>query len=327
MVLAVVAAALALALAAPRPGRADQGLSRLHSQADRQRARERLLAADVARLRRMVARIEAQLATLERRRAEVRADIDADEARLLAVRAALRAEHARLVRLRLRLTRARGVLARRLVAMYQTPPQDIVTIALDAGSFSELLDRGEFLRLIGAQDERIVDAVRTARADARAAVERMAAEQARLQRVIAAMTARRNALASMSAAISRRRATLTRARAVRAATLRATRADRRRVEARIGALERAAAAADRGGGGPWAIPWPVVQCESGGQNLPPNAAGASGYYQILPSTWRLYGGSGHAAYLAPKGEQDRVAARIWQGGGPASWVCADLVGI
>ena len=33
---------------------------------------------------------------------------------------------------------------------------------------------------------------------------------------------------------------------------------------------RAPRAAPAGPGGPWAIPWPIVQCESGGQNLPPN---------------------------------------------------------
>jgi hypothetical protein len=80
-------------------------------------------------------------------------------------------------------------------------------------------------------------------------------------------------------------------------------------------------------GGPWAIPWPIVQCESGGQNTPPNSAGASGYYQIMPATWRGFGGSGPHAYLAPKAEQDRVAAKIWNGGrGASNWVCAALVG-
>ena len=49
-------------------------------------------------------------------------------------------------------------------------------------------------------------------------------------------------------------------------------------------------------------------CESGGQNLPPNSAGASGYYQIMPGTWTQYGGTGPAAYLASKAEQDAVAA-------------------
>ena len=78
----------------------------------------------------------------------------------------------------------------------------------------------------------------------------------------------------------------------------------------------------------WAIPAAIVLCESGGQNLPPNSAGASGYYQILPSTWKLFGGSGRAAYLASKSEQDGVASRIWNGGaGASNWVCAAIVGI
>jgi hypothetical protein len=71
-----------------------------------------------------------------------------------------------------------------------------------------------------------------------------------------------------------------------------------------------------------------VLCESGGQNLPPNSAGASGYYQIIPSTWKLFGGTGPAAYLASKAEQDAVASRIWRGGaGASNWVCAGIVGI
>jgi hypothetical protein len=70
-----------------------------------------------------------------------------------------------------------------------------------------------------------------------------------------------------------------------------------------------------------------VQCESGGQNLPPNSAGASGYYQFLVETWRGLGGSTPQAYLASKAEQDRLAAQLWNGGsGAGNWVCAALVG-
>ncbi|MGI8715779.1 MAG: transglycosylase family protein, partial [Solirubrobacteraceae bacterium] len=83
-----------------------------------------------------------------------------------------------------------------------------------------------------------------------------------------------------------------------------------------------------GGSGGWAIPYAIVLCESGGQNDPPNSAGASGYYQIIPSTWKLFGGTGPAAYLASKAEQDLVASRIWRGGaGASNWVCAGIVGI
>jgi hypothetical protein len=76
--------------------------------------------------------------------------------------------------------------------------------------------------------------------------------------------------------------------------------------------------------GPWAIPASIVECESTYQNLPPNSAGASGYYQIIPSTWISYGGGQYAsqAYLASKAEQDIIAAKIWDGGnGAGQWVC------
>ena len=80
--------------------------------------------------------------------------------------------------------------------------------------------------------------------------------------------------------------------------------------------------------GGWAIPYAIVLCESGGQNLPPNSAGASGYYQIMPATWRGEGGTGPAAYLASKAEQSAVAARLWNNGaGASNWTCAAMVGI
>ena len=69
-----------------------------------------------------------------------------------------------------------------------------------------------------------------------------------------------------------------------------------------------------------------MQCESGGQNLPPNYAGASGYYQFMVATWKGLGGSTPQAYQASKAEQDRLAARLWAGGaGRGNWVCASLV--
>ena len=47
--------------------------------------------------------------------------------------------------------------------------------------------------------------------------------------------------------------------------------------------------------------------------MPPNRAGASGYYQIIPSTWRGFGGTGPAAYLASKAEQDRTVEALVKG--------------
>jgi muramidase (phage lysozyme) len=63
-------------------------------------------------------------------------------------------------------------------------------------------------------------------------------------------------------------------------------------------------------------------CESGGNfNAVNPSSGAGGAYQILPSTWRLYGGSGAPQDGSPS-EQSNIAAQIWADSGPSAWVCA-----
>ncbi len=324
--LAVAGAACLLGPIAPT-GAQSQG--ELESRADRARSREQSLAGDVARLGRIVAQLDRELAVVGRRKAEVEAELAADQARLDAVRARLREQRRRVARLRARLREAQTVLSARMVELYKTPQPDVVTVVMKARGFADLLEQATYVKFVGRQDARIIHVVRAARRDAAGAVRTLQREETRRQTVTQAVAARRTALVGISAALSSRQSAAASARAARATALSSTRANRRNLEARIAALEAARAREARasGPGGPWAIPWPIVQCESGGQNLPPNSAGASGYYQILPSTWELYGGSGPAAWKASKAEQDRVASRIWAGGSGASqWVCAALVG-
>ena len=63
-------------------------------------------------------------------------------------------------------------------------------------------------------------------------------------------------------------------------------------------------------------------CESGGNYGAVNpSSGAGGAYQIMPSTWDLYGGEGAPQDASPA-EQDAIAAQIWADAGSAAWVCA-----
>jgi peptidoglycan hydrolase CwlO-like protein len=324
--------ALALGVGVALPSAAQDDPGALREDVDRAKARELRLSSDVGRLDAIAAKVQRQLATLEARRAEVQADLDRDEARLATVRTELDGERKRVERLRRRLAQARELLADRLVTRYKATDVDVVSVVLNASSFANLMERADFLKRIQRNDEEIVIGVREARADAVREERRLEQAERRQREIVAALTVRRDALASMGAAVAARRESLLRIRAARAAALAATRRDRRGVEQRLRAAERAMARAATAGApaaiptGGWAIPWPIVQCESGGQNLPPNSAGASGYYQFMPATWKGLGGKGPHAYLRPKAEQDALAARLWDGGrGAHNWVCAGLV--
>ena len=307
---------------------ADEGTlrDRIHSR----RTHERALAGAAAQLGRLERATAREVAILSQRVASAQAALNTAVARQQATAARLAAARARLARLRIRLGQVRARLATVLLARYENGAPDLVTVVLNADGFPQLLETVDFLRRVQHADARLLDEVRTAKADAaRERAELIVLE--RRQRLIAlAVRRRRDALAGIEAGLRARQAALAQAHAARLAALHRTRAGRLRAQHELNRLlaARRRAAMASGPGGPWAIPWPVVQCESGGQNLPPNSATASGYYQITDDTWHGLGGATKHAYQAPKAEQDRRAAQLWNGGaGAANWVCAVLVGI
>ena len=328
--LALLAALVAAwAIAAGPAGGADRADSLRDAISDK-RERERTLSGSVARLARLERATAREVAVLERRVAAVRRDVVA--ARAILDRTVERRDRAqaRALRLRKRLTQSRTQLAHLLRERYAGGRPDMVTVVLSADGFANLLETADFLKRIQRADEQILAAVRAGRSDAVAHKRVLARLEARRRAAAETVARRHRALTAIAAGLNSRRAALRQARAARSAALSGSRRSRKRAER---ALERLLAQRNRaigqvGPGGPWAIPWVIVQCESGGQNLPPNWASASGYYQFITATWKGLGGSTPHAYLASKAEQDRLAARLWDGGrGAHNWDCAALVGI
>jgi peptidoglycan hydrolase CwlO-like protein len=318
----------AAALLAPGTRAADTGS--LRSQVQRDRSREQGLSSAVAHLGRLERAASRDVALLQGRLDAAQADLGAWQGRLAATQSRLRAARRHLGRLRLRLAADRRTLAAMLQGSYMADKPDLVGVVLEAHGFADLLERLSFARRVQDANAVVLGAVRRARDATVREQHDLAVLVPRQRAATEAVQRERDALAAIGAGLRRRQAALAAARGARLAALHATRAGRRRAQrtlARREAEQAAAAQQTAGPGGPWAIPWPVVQCESGGQDLPPNGAGASGYYQILDTTWRGLGGSTPHAYQAPKAEQDRLAAALWDGGrGAHNWVCAALVG-
>ncbi len=331
--LALLGAAAALPL-----NSSAQSIGQLNSQLGQTQSRAGSLSSSIASLDHLISTLGSQISLVQAREAAVRQELASDRSRLAEVQGALGRERMLLNALRARLARARLILSRQLISDYESSKPNIVTVVLDAHGFSDLLNQLSYLHTAERQQQALIKITRLAKAQADSAAARLARLEASDRQITNAAAIRARALAGMNALLSSKQAALQHARAAQDAALSAARAKGRALQAAISKLQAQQAAAQAAQQGPapvalgpsggWAIPYAIVLCESGGQNLPPNSAGASGYYQIIPSTWRLFGGAGPAAYLASKAEQDAVASRIWNGGaGASNWVCAGIVGI
>jgi hypothetical protein len=301
---------------------------------------EQALASKVAKLNRQAAALAGQIALVESREASERTLLATYKRREAADRAAIARERRHLAALRMILSRSQTVLAADLVTEYEQPQPSIVSLIVDAGNFQKLLDGIEYVSSIKRHEESVINRTLTAKAGAEATTAHLAALRRNDAADVHAAASQSEALQGMNALLDSRKSALADERAAQSAALAASKTKGSKLLVAISTIQKEEASAEQaarqisygGSGVPlsagWAIPISIVLCESGGQDLPPNSAGASGYYQIIPSTWRGFGGRGPAAYLAPKAEQDEVASRIWNhGAGARNWVCAGIVGI
>lgn len=225
-----------------------------------------------------------------------------------------------------RLRRSRAILAQRLVAIYESGTPSTASLVFGSGDYQEFLTRTDYLRAISESDSALADRV----AEVRATVHRQVLQVADLKAEAVAYDERLEAArAEIGAVRAEAEATAGRLAAIkssREASLATLKSDISNWVGEIQAAREASAAeaeeeVGRWLGGPYAIPTYIVMCESGGNYSALNpSSGAGGAYQILPSTWELYGGKGEPQN-ASKAEQDRIAGEIWEDSGPSAWVC------
>ena len=284
----------------------------------------------------LAADIEAKTAALAgaRARATAAAQREAELASVLArgrERAAVLAERvteaeARLAEARERLRAAVAVLEERLVEIYKGEMPDATTLLLDAHGYEDLITRADYLQQIEDADASLVSRVRELReqveSELAAVREARAQQEAFNERVETAHTQ----IAAARADAEGKAAALADARAAQADSLAGLRSQVDDWTAQVQKLQQVSQAqAQQEVGdwvGDWAIPSSIVMCESGGNFGAVNpSSGAGGAYQILPSTWKLYGGEGSPNEASPA-EQNEIAEQIWADSGSSAWACA-----
>jgi septal ring factor EnvC (AmiA/AmiB activator) len=242
--------------------------------------------------------------------------------------AKLKATQHRLAVEKARLQRSRAVLAERLVAIYESGTPSTADLVFGAGSYQDFVTQSDYLRAISEADSTLADRV----AEVRAAVHDQVLAVADLKTEAIAyderLEAARSEIASVREAAQAAAARLQSLQGSREASIATLKSDIAEWVDQIQEAHLAESEAEaeeevgRWLGGPYSIPTYIVMCESGGNYGAVNpSSGAGGAYQILPSTWELYGGQGEPQN-APKAEQDRIAAEIWADSGGSAWVCA-----
>jgi septal ring factor EnvC (AmiA/AmiB activator) len=285
------------------------------------------LAAKLQAAQAELAAAEQEAAAASAREERLSALLASGEQRAARLAGKVRRTQRRLAAEKRRLRRARDVLAARLVAIYESGAPSTASVLLAASDFDELATRSEYLERIERSDAELADRVAQVRRTVAGALELIASLKAKVDAYNARLVAARSEISAVrrdAEAASGRLHALAAERSATLATLKS------RIGEWVDDIEAAEAASqaeaegtvERWLGGPYSIPTYIVMCESGGNYGALNpSSGAGGAYQVLPSTWELYGGRG-APHEAPKAEQDRIAAEIWADSGGSAWVCA-----
>jgi peptidoglycan hydrolase CwlO-like protein len=144
---------------------------------------------------------EGSLSALQARLAIVQGRLDVDESLLAQVRVELTNARDRAAELQVQYARDRRLLARQLVADYESPPPSLVDVVLTSSGFQDLLNNVNALRAIGranAHATRLVDETRIAIA---AEARRLAGIEVREARSAAAVLAERNNMVQLRLSI------------------------------------------------------------------------------------------------------------------------------
>ncbi len=224
------------------PSELQRKIDRTQDRIQWRKGRERVLTSDISAVSARIGALQSDITVLQGRQVSLQANLDAKRAELARLQERLRQERLRLARLRARLAEAKVALANRLVEIYKADKPDMVTVVLEADGFADLLSRTEFMQRVSSQDGRIIDRVRTAKAEATATAERLDRLEKRAEEVAAAIEVEVRQVEAVKGQLVSRRERYQSVREEKTTMLASTRADRHELEGHVDALEREQAA-------------------------------------------------------------------------------------
>jgi septal ring factor EnvC (AmiA/AmiB activator) len=325
--LALLAALVAaVALAVPMTSSGAGSIDELNSRISDAKSQAQALGAQVQQTSQELAAVQSEAIAAARREAALNAVLAKGEERERQLEAAVAQARDALAAARAQLQRSLSELSGRLVDIYRSDMPDEMELLLSSDGFDDLATRAEYLSRVEQADAALVHNVRTTRDAVRIRVGDVEEAEANAHTFNVRIATARDQIAAVRADAEARASELASLRAQREAQIQSLQSQVGDWTKRVQHLEAVSASEATqevdDWFGDWAIPESIVHCESGGDFQAVNpSSDAGGAYQILPSTWELYGGEGLPQNASPQ-EQSQIAAQIWADSGAAAWECA-----
>ncbi|WP_320672009.1 hypothetical protein [Patulibacter defluvii] len=246
---AVALSAIACLLAVPAPAVAADG-GQLSGRIERSRSRDRQLQAERRADQQRVSGFQPRIDELRRQLGGIEPRLAADRAALERLQAELRDSRTRLVGLRAQDARDQRVLADQLVAVYEAPRTDLVTIALDSHGFADLLDRVGQLRRIAQRNADVTVRVRREHQQVAAETRRLTRLQSQQASRTAAIQTQHDAIAQVKLELVEQQLRYVRSRDRTSAQLATLRSTRKGLERQLDRIQAAQMRALSGGVAP-----------------------------------------------------------------------------
>lgn len=186
-----VTGAVAFAASQSQLNSLNQKIGSKQSQLGKTKGREKVLVSEVAKYTDKINGLQGKINPLQSRWNVLQADFQKSKTVLNQTQSELRQETARLTKLKKRLDVSETKLAARLRELYVVQKPSLISVVLNAKGFSDLLERGEFLSRIGAQDKRIITTVSDAKKDSQATEKKLATLEAKQSEVTEKIQARK----------------------------------------------------------------------------------------------------------------------------------------
>jgi len=234
--LAAIIAAAALGTAVLGPVASGSSSGTLESRIAASEAREGELHEGIGADTHQIEGFQGSIDDLQTRLDALETSLDTERDLLASLRSQLRGARANLASLQVQLGRDRHVLVAQLIASYESPPPDIVTVVLQAHGFADLLERLDDLRAISRENAGATVHV----AEEQKAVTVQAAQLATLEashaRETSAVLVQRDEVAQLHLALVSRQLSYIRARDLKSAELSPLESQRHSLEGELSKL-------------------------------------------------------------------------------------------